>query len=212
LLKSIIKKYIHHNIPPNLFWRFCHIFLNKKSNYLFENSLKGYKKIYDEILINSKFDVLLHIGCNTGDYGNYLSQKFKKKKVILNDINSKLFKYHNKLSSNFNFIEGDILKIEIPKADIVICHTVLIYFKKDNFLKFINKVLDTNFSKLYLYEYFDNTYKYDFDNHINIHSSKILIEFFQNRDFVIQEVKLDKKNFSIFQSSYIKLYLIQKYR
>ena len=72
--------------------------------------------------------------------------------------------------------------------------------------------LDTDFSKLYLYEYFDNTYKYDFDNHVNIHSSKILIEFFQNRDFVIQEVKLDKKNFSIFQSSYIKLYLIKKYR
>ena len=130
----------------------------------------------------------------------------------MNDINSKLFKYHNKLSSNFIFIEGDILKIKIPKADIVICHTVLIYFKNNKFLKFINKVLDTDFSELYLYEYFDNTYKYDFDNHVNIHSSKILIEFFKNRDFVIQEVKLDKKNFSIFQSSYIKLYLIKKYR
>ena len=205
-----LKKFIHYLIPSTIFWKFCNLLPFKKSNYLFTNSLNGYKNIYDNEIINSKFNTLLHIGCNTGSYGNHLNNILKNKTFYLNDINSSLFKYHKSLSNNFRFVKGDIVNINLPFSDIILCHTVLIYFDQKKLSKFLNKVILLNFKKLYIFEYFDDVYSFNYDNNIYIHSSIFLKNFFDKKRYNIDEININLDDKSDFQKKHIKLYLISK--
>lgn len=76
-----------------------------------------------------KSGVILDLGCGDGLLSNYLAYSHKKLKVFGLDINSDRINDAQKGIKNVKFVNGDITKKDLPKADAILLIHVLHHLK-----------------------------------------------------------------------------------
>ena len=80
------------------------------------------RTIIESVLNNSDKKSILDIGCACGGLGKALSEKFNISKYTGVDINKEAIEWakkNNKLTIPYQYIDGDILRKTVDKADIV---------------------------------------------------------------------------------------------
>jgi len=203
-----LKKLIQVIIPNNLYWRFYNFFFIKEQNIIFRKSLSDYQKLFDNYILNQNLKSVLHIGCNTGSYLNYLSKFMINTDFYANDINPNLFQYKN--NKNIHFIGGDILNKKLDKYDLIIIHTVLIYLNKKKLKKLLMNIYRSRAKNIIIFDYFFNKHFFDFDTNLYIHCYDELDIFVNNQLYEKSDLKFDLKILNEYQKKFIKLYLIKK--
>lgn len=115
------------------------------SNYLLHENFMQYLRKKNDI------QSILEIGCGTGVYPIQHSELFKKITYTGLDISQEAIDYCKK-NSNFNFICGDFLKMEMPeKYDLVYSHAVIDHVYDID--KFISDIVQTCKKYAYINSY-----------------------------------------------------------
>lgn len=120
----------------------------------FEKSLKTYdenaiiQNYMGEKLINllpeKVFNKIFEFGVGTGNLTRLISEKFSYEELFLNDIVEKSETWVQKHVADFNFIKGDIEKIELPRnIDLIISNATVQWLKDfDKLLEKVSKSID----------------------------------------------------------------------
>lgn len=117
--------------------------------------------IKNEKINKNSFDSILEIGCGTGIFTKEFLNFYAPKQIILNDY-FQVEKFFKNISYH-SFLEGDILKIDLPKVETIVSSSVFQWI--DPFEKLIKKL---SFCKnLYFSIYITDNLK-EIDEHFNI--------------------------------------------
>jgi len=90
----------------------------------------------------NSFDMVFEFGVGSANLTRLFSEEFTYTKLFLNDIVKKSENWAKKYVDEFEFIEGDIEKIEIPKHLNLVISNATVQWVKD-FDKLIEKVADS---------------------------------------------------------------------
>ncbi len=181
----------------------------------FNNSFSDYtKNAYTQKIVASKlisfaisskynigqrkyYDTLFEIGCGTGILTREIQDNINYNKLILNDI----FLEAKKEINNFltpdgsNFICGDIEKLPVPKADLIISSSVFQWIKdKENLFKKISNATNSFIFSIYtkgnlqeIKDHFNISLEYNTSQEIY----KVLSPLFTNIYFHEEEITVN---------------------